>query len=1138
MTKFDPERLREVRTLDDVLRLLSAELDWPTGDFQLDDATFEFSPDELGLPADQVPALESVRQLRPLTAAQPWGIFFLEFRGPKLPVTPLRRLLRAVVRRKRAASGTFRTWDLDDLLFITATDSGDSVELHLVAFFDTGGPQPEIRSLPWNPQHSPRQHLARLSRELLPHLEWPADPNEADAWRSQWREAFALRHGEALRSASALAERMAATAHDLRDRVGAAIAAERGEGPFSLLMGEIGEELVGDIDRERFADMCAQTLVYGALTARVIDPVAFGASPVLATVPLANPFLTSFFEQVHDQVSALDLEAAGLEALVADLRETNVEAILDQFGATAAGGDPVIHFYERFLHAYDVGIRAEVGAFYTPQAVVACIVRLVDGALRSRIGLQAGIADQGTWREVAERTGLDVPPDVDPDSPFVAVLDPATGTGTFLVEWIRQARRSFDEARPGADWDTYLKQLLLPNLRAFELLLAPYAIAHLKVALEVGPDVAEDLASNILLTDTLELPGQVAQLEGLNPVAREGQRAGEVKRNGRPTVILGNPPYRRVRREETGGWVAHADGDRPALMQDVIDLASQTTIFSHVASLYNLYTYFWRWAIWKAFEQPGDAPGIAAFITAASWLDGPGFVGLREAARSLCSEVWIVDLGGDNRGTNQEENVFAIETPVAIALLIRAEPTGNEPTRISYRRINGTRTEKLAALSDVQAPQATGDESWEAVASAPHLALRPVLGDEAWNSMPPLADILPWQQPGAMVNRTWPVAPDQNTLLARWDEFLADDTAARRSALYPDPNSGRRITTAVAGLPTLASLRPGSAPLPFARYQWRAFDRQWTFRDPRLAKTESPALWQSLSDRQVFFATLASEPLGAGPALLAFTAVPDKHVFRGRGGKDVSPLYRDADAEEPNVLTGLAELLRDRLGVAGLNEEQVAAYAYSLLSTPGYQLRFASMLQDKVVRLPLTADAGMWTEGVELGRELIRLHTWGERSLAGDLGGEAPHGGVDWELVPSSIPSTGAEIIYDVDTLRLGVGDGALTGVRPAVWEYGVSGWPVVPRWLEHRTARGRGRRGSELDRIRPTRWDPEWTSELLTLVRTLTRSIEVRPQQDDLLERICDGPLIAADELPAVDPAQRAVPPTERADDGELRLL
>ena len=148
MTGFDPGLLRRVRTLKDVLSFFAQELDWPTAHVDIEDATFGWTAEELSIPGEQVPTLLSLRQLRPLSNAQPWGIFFLELSGRHLPVTPLRRLLQALVRRRRAHSDN-RTWDLDDLLFVTATDTGESVELHLVAFFDNpAGGAAEMRSLP------------------------------------------------------------------------------------------------------------------------------------------------------------------------------------------------------------------------------------------------------------------------------------------------------------------------------------------------------------------------------------------------------------------------------------------------------------------------------------------------------------------------------------------------------------------------------------------------------------------------------------------------------------------------------------------------------------------------------------------------------------------------------------------------------------------------------------------------------------------------------------------------------------------------------------------------------------------------------------------------------------------------------
>ena len=190
LPKLVPERLRVVRCLDDVLKYLADELDWPVEAGDLEEATFEYSPDEIGVPAERTPQLVSLRQLRPLTTNQPWGVFFIEFNGPRLPVTPLRRLLQGLVAKKRASRDRgHRTWLLDDLLFVITTDSGDTVEVHFLAFFEAG-PTPEIRSLPWRPAQSPNQHLRRLADDLLPQLRWPDNPSDVGAWRAQWREAF------------------------------------------------------------------------------------------------------------------------------------------------------------------------------------------------------------------------------------------------------------------------------------------------------------------------------------------------------------------------------------------------------------------------------------------------------------------------------------------------------------------------------------------------------------------------------------------------------------------------------------------------------------------------------------------------------------------------------------------------------------------------------------------------------------------------------------------------------------------------------------------------------------------------------------------------------------------------------------
>ena len=385
--------------------------------------------------------------------------------------------------------------------------------MHLLVFYEVDS-KVEFRCMSWRP-NDPTRRLRRLADELLPQLTWPDNEHDTEAWKKTWRQPFTLRPGEVITSAARLADRMAHTARDLRDQISGALADENGTGPFSRLMSEIREQLVADVNEERFSDMCAQTLVYGLLSSRVTDPDGFGATPVLLIVPINNPFLSAFFEQVHGETTGMGLEGSGLDQLIADLRETNVEAILDDFGLTAKGGDPVIHFYEEFLAKYDPRERLDAGAFYTPQAAVEFMIRATDEVLRSRFHLDMGIADNSSWQQVADRNGFDMPVDIDPEDQFVSMVDPATGTGTYLVEWLRRAQQSYNDFSDGADWPAHLRKHVLGSMHAFELMLAPYAIAHLKVALELHNAGIGDGAMPILLTDTLDHAARQVQLSSV-----------------------------------------------------------------------------------------------------------------------------------------------------------------------------------------------------------------------------------------------------------------------------------------------------------------------------------------------------------------------------------------------------------------------------------------------------------------------------------------------------------------------------------------------------------------------------------------------------------------------------------------------
>jgi len=1124
MVKLDPARLRGVRTFDDVVKYLADELDWPMAVSELEDAVFDWDPSELGIPAERVPQLVSLRELRPLEVRQPWGIFFLEFSGPRLPLTALRRLLDKLVTKKRAShGGERRTWKLNDLLFIITTSNGEAVELHFVTFFDQPGHPAEIRSLPWRPAQSPARHLKRLATELLPNLAWPSNAEDRDEWLAQWRGAFKLRHGEAISSAIKLAERMADTAKGLRSEIAEALAAEKSDGPFSTLMADVRDQLFGGVTPDTFADMCAQTLVYGVLTSRITDPISFGASPTLTAIPLSNPFLAAFFDEVHDQASGLDLEGIGLDQLVADLRESNVEAILDQFGSSAKGGDPVIHFYEEFLQRYDRKMRADAGAFYTPQPVVEFMTRTVDNILRDRFGLAAGVADTGTWAEVSARNHFAVPKGVDPEARFVSMIDPATGTGTFLVEWLRRAKSSFLPAGKSADWPDHLREVVLPSIHAFELMLGPYAIAHLKVALELHDQGVLDDSATVLLTDTLDHESHRSSLfDDDDPISAEGERAAALKDGARFTICIGNPPYDREQKDvdatgkRKGGIARYGVPGIAPLMDAVLNPLKAAGLGKHAKNAYNDYVYFWCWAIWQAVTKR-KGPGVVAFITASSYLDGVSLGGLRSHLRDVFDELWVVDLGGEGRGARTDENVFAIRTPVAIAFGIRSGQAV-EGCVVRYMAIEGTREEKLKQLSVLNLMTSPTEEI-----SGKGLERLTPISSADYHDWPEITELLPWINSGCQLKRTWPLGPSKSILRRRWDHLVSAPRSQRGPLMRETPD--RNITSVVRSmrsgqdLKPISSLRRDADPDGIERYGYRSFDRQWVIADNRLSDRPRPPLWAIRGSHQVFLTTLTSTKVGGGPAVTATPYVPDLDHFRGSyGAKNVMPVFRDGRGMHPNITVGLLAILGTHLGTQ-VSAEDLVGYVYGLTSTGAFTERFADELGEAAgpVRIPITTDPDLFAEVSALGAELLWWHTWGERF--GD-GAELPPGGAS-ELRP--VVSYPEKFWWESASETLHIGDGEVGPVPPAVWDFDVSGLKVLQSWLGNRMKEGKGRKSSLLDDIRPERWT--FTPELLTLISILEHTVEQTPKAAALLNRVVNSELIDAGLLPTPTDGERKAP-------------
>ncbi len=1105
-----------------LIDFLREGLSWPLPDvttLQSDDILIDWKPEELHLDPAKVAKLIDISQLPPLTAKQNFGVFFLNFDGRNLPITAVRRLVHRLVSNKRGkGGGTHPTWALDDLIFFCVAN-GDQKVIHVVNFREKEGKR-VLRVLSWSDKPT-ETRLDLLIRKAVPELSWTAsDAPQLVTDRAGSRALAGYREG--LRSAKQLSRRMAEVAQDVRDEVADLLAVETKTGPIRGLYRDVREQLLGDISPERFADVYAQTMVYGLLTARIAHPEQFESEQSLAVMKFDNEFLDAIYARFREGSDGIiDVDELGLADLAEQLASTNVDELLADFGADNQRDDPVVYFYEEFLAQYDPEQRKDLGAFYTPKPVVRYIVKTVDDALKS-FGLPLGVADPTTWDEYVEaHPDIEIPKGALAEDSVVSMFDPANGTGTFLVEWLEQGKRNAGEVGV---------KTALSHASALEISLASYAVSHLKVSLDLPEDLRERERIPVFLGDTLS-EKRVARISGLDdPIGAEGVQADRVKYEWHHNVLLGNPPYDRVESQGTGGFItAVTKGNRTmgerSLFDDIFDDAKKHVIFSAHASLYNLYVYFWRWAIWKVFEE-NTGPAVVSMITASSWLDGPGFLGLRRLAREVADEITVVDLHGDNKGTRKDENIFDIESPVAIVTLIRhGKGDRSKPAAVRYASNRGTRADKLAALADLAAGKATLS-TFEASADW-HAPLIPTAGGADWAAYPKVTDLFPWQQPGSMISRTWPVAPTASLLEERWELFVATSVPDERLKYFAPSKTGRSITTKVPGLTKLAELKPGDAHERIVRFGMRSFDRQWTFQDPRLAKTESPSLWASLSSNQVFLTTMTTTVLGAGPAATLTTAVPDKHHFRGSyGGKDVIPLYRDAQGT-PNVDPAALKVLSDKLGVK-ITVEQLFAYAFGVLAGTDYTERFHEALETPGPRIPVTADAELFAQMTKHGEKLIWLQTFGERFGTDML----PTASITWKTLPSRLPDAKADIKYEPATETLRIADGVLTGVPSDVWDFEVSGMQVIAKWLGYRMSKPVGRAASSdspLDHIRPTYWSQDWSTELIEIVAAIKETLAIAPDGVALLDQIIVGELIAADELPAV-PAALRQPPTGKA--------
>ncbi len=883
--------------------------------------------------------------------------------------------------------------------------------------------------------------------------------------------------------------------------------------PLVRLARDWREMLFPEADDARFADAYAQTVTFALLLARSEGAFTLDVHQAVERLAGAHSLLSRALLVLTDK----DVE----QEISASLRllQRVVNAIPPQAFARQEK-DPWLYFYEKFLGAYDPQLRKNAGVYYTPVEVVQAQVRLIDELLTTRLRKPHGFANAG-----------------------VVTLDPAVGTGTYLMGVITHALDRVEQ-RQGKGAVAGKATDLARNLYGFEIMVGPFAVSELRVTRALqdrGATLPKD-GIGVYLTDTLESPNAKPGVfpQFLEVLAKQHERALDVKDKKPVIVCLGNPPYDRHEaadpkdertRAKTGGWVRWGDEGDPqkSILKHFIEPAIEAGHGGHVKNLYNLYVYFWRWALWKVFEQKGAmGPGVVSFISASSYLTGDAFAGMREHMRRACDEIWIIDLGGEGRGARRSENVFEIQTPVAIAIAAcYGKPNRDQPAAVHYTCLEGTRDEKLAGLAAIRSFK---DIPWQQCPTRLQAPFHPASNGRFFD-WPLLTDLFPWQHSGVQLKRTWPIAPDGHTLERRWRALLQADSVAEAFRETDDRRVSRSYNvqlTAGASSTPIAQLPKDAPPPPVQRYAYRSFDRQFILADGRLMSRPRPPLWLTMGEKQLFLTSILTLPLGSGPSLVACAQLPDLHFFAAAagGGKDVVPLYRDAAGSSPNLSECTLDTLCAATGLT-VTAEGLAAYAYALLAHPCYASTFARELGRVEVRVPITRRAATFRKALAIGRRLIWLHTYGERFVPeGEQPGMVPNGKARCtKAVPGDEDRYPDSFGYDEPTKTLRVGEGEFAPVEKGVWEFQVSGLEVVKSWLRYRMRGGYGRKSSPLDDIRPGLWTGQFTIELLEVLWVLEATLAEYPRQAELLDEVLKGPLFRADEFPPVPPELRKPP-------------
>lgn len=778
---------------------------------------------------------------------------------------------------------------------------------------------------------------------------------------------------ENIKSGAKLSKIMGGKARRIRDNVAHFLENESEKNEELLRVYEVIKELlVHDLKPKAFADMYAQTLVYGLFVARFHDdtPNTFTRQEARDLVPASNPFLQHFFD--HIVGPNFDKRLAYIVNELCDVfAHADVRALMHQYfekdakGHEDLGPDPVIHFYEDFLKEYDAEQRKKLGAFYTPVPVVRFIVRSIDQILKKDFGLVNGLADTSKIEVDTEVQGKKKKSQVH----RVQILDPAVGTGTFLNEIVQEIHKSF--AGQEGRWRSYVDTDLLPRLHGFELMMAPYTIAHLKLGMTLK-DTGYDSFSRrlgIYLTNSLEEGFQTENTLfslGLSQsIAEEAVSASEIKNHTPIMIITGNPPYSghssnntkyanslvNKYKFEPGGKLKLKEKNAKWLNDDYVKFIA----FSEDMILKN-------------------GEGILAMITNNGYLDNPTFRGMRWHLTQSFDKIYVLDLHGNSKKKEtapdggKDENVFDIQQGVSIVIAVKLHK--GKSRDLFHHELFGKRPEKFHALSKEMKWTKVGlDEKF--------YSFIPIKNSEIKNEYEkffPVQEIFQLNALGFQTHRdSLAISQKRLDIQKHIEEFLLKDDEELIKKYDLKISSDWNVSVARDRLKNQSmSLRDEL----IQKCAYRPFDDRFVYLDEAFCDRPRALFKKHLSNRKNLVLGVGRQGLAVGNIewclVTASEYAMDANIFR-RGGVNAFPLYLyEEDLKTPNLNEQFVEELEKITGKA--SPEDIFDYIYAVLHSPKYREKYKELLKIDFPRIPYPKNKKQFDALIKLGRELRELH--------------------------------------------------------------------------------------------------------------------------------------------------------------------